>query len=304
MTDGRTPPADGRGRSFAGMTEGRFFLSRRHLFIIQVDPDHRLQRPKSLPETVAKPDENVYNKTSDILLKNTGGNISVARKPLLVQETKDKLIKLIEAEYQPGDRIPSEFVLAERFEVSRTTIREAIKQLCTQNVLKIKRGEGIYVTSNPGMTRDPLGMSFVESKRALRDIAELASILQPPLAALAATRATEEDIAEMERVHQEFMDFYETMDQTDEAQIDQARKMESQFHDLLLKACHNEAITRMSSVFSVMLEATTVNKLEVVQISAKYHGKLLEAIKERNPVLAEQTMMLHMSLNAEAAYRD
>lgn len=223
----------------------------------------------------------------------------MVKKQSLVETVTEQLANMIQEEFSPGYRIPSEFELAERFNVSRSTVREAIKQLCTRNVLEIRRGDGTFVTDVPGLMNDPLGLSFVDSGQAMKDLAELAWIFQPPIAALAATRATESDIALLEEKHNAFMAALETLDEADEEQINHARQLESEFHDLIMQSCHNVAISRMSSVFSLLLQSAPVNKLAVIKISAKYHGRLLSAIKDGNSVLAEQTMMLHMSLNAD-----
>ncbi|TWH51894.1 FadR/GntR family transcriptional regulator [Sporomusa sp. KB1] len=72
---------------------------------------------------------------------------------------------LLKKELSPGDRLPDERTMAIQFGVSRTSIREAVKTLEANGVLVIKKALGIFVAENPGMSSDPLGMSFMQDKK-------------------------------------------------------------------------------------------------------------------------------------------
>ncbi|MBB4071385.1 FadR/GntR family transcriptional regulator, partial [Canibacter oris] len=66
----------------------------------------------------------------------------------VTDEAISKIKAMIHAgELSPGDRLPPEQELAERFGISRSALREAIKALATMRVLDVKRGDGTYVTS-------------------------------------------------------------------------------------------------------------------------------------------------------------
>lgn len=71
---------------------------------------------------------------------------------------------IIEKEMKSGDRLPSESALGEMFGVSRSTVREAIKLLIAENVVEIQRGKGTFVTLQPGLSKDPLGLEFANQK--------------------------------------------------------------------------------------------------------------------------------------------
>ena len=60
---------------------------------------------------------------------------------------------IINNEYSPGDKIPSENELAKQFNVSRLTVRQATSQLIQEGFLRSKRGEGTFVTENEGLIR-------------------------------------------------------------------------------------------------------------------------------------------------------
>ena len=69
--------------------------------------------------------------------------------------------------FKPGDRLPNEYELAQRLGVGRSTVREAIKLLVSQNVLEIHRGNGTFVCEQTGVAADPLGLKFIPGKKKL-----------------------------------------------------------------------------------------------------------------------------------------
>ncbi|HLQ88035.1 MAG TPA: GntR family transcriptional regulator, partial [Enterococcus sp.] len=86
----------------------------------------------------------------------------------LVEQTTDRLLDLIkEKDYQVGDKLMNEYELAEALDVSRSTIREAVRSLATRNDLEVRQGSGTYISPKKGVSEDPLGFSLV------KDVAKL-----------------------------------------------------------------------------------------------------------------------------------
>ena len=71
--------------------------------------------------------------------------------------------QIICGNWQVGSQIPPEQELMQTFDVSRITIREAIKTLVSRDVLEIRRGCGTFVSAVPGLSDDPLGLRFIAS---------------------------------------------------------------------------------------------------------------------------------------------
>lgn len=70
-----------------------------------------------------------------------------------------------------------------------------MKLLASRNIVTIRQGSGTYVASSPGMVEDPLGFLFIGDKEKLvHDLLEVRFLLEPSIAAMAATHATDEDI--------------------------------------------------------------------------------------------------------------
>lgn len=118
--------------------------------------------------------------------------------PQLVSEEIEKLIVL--GEFKPGDRLPSEYELAQRLGVGRSTVREATKALVSRNILEVHRGNGTFVCEQTGLVQDPLGLRFQPDKKRLGlDLCEVRLMIEPEIAALAAQKATEEELLECRR---------------------------------------------------------------------------------------------------------
>ena len=126
-------------------------------------------------------------------------------KRTLGQKTEDRLMKFILDEpIQVGEKIPNEYELTERFQVGRSTVREAVKELVSRGVLEVRRGDGTYVISTSYMENDVLGFGSVQDKYQLAmDLFEVRLMFEPEIVMLACKNATEEQIKEAERLCKE-----------------------------------------------------------------------------------------------------
>ena len=114
----------------------------------------------------------------------------------LPQKISDDIIALIlEENLKPGDKLPNETILSQRLDVGRSSLREAMKLLASRNIVTVRQGSGTYIATSPGMVEDPLGFIFIDNKQKLvQDLLEVRFLLEPSIAAMAATRADEKDI--------------------------------------------------------------------------------------------------------------
>ena len=100
--------------------------------------------------------------------------------------------------FQKGDKLPSERELSEKMEVSRTSIREAIRVLETMGVVESRQGEGTFVCSNINSSFiEPLSMIFMLNNGEPKDILELRKIIELETVRLAAQRGSDEDLEEL-----------------------------------------------------------------------------------------------------------
>ena len=122
-------------------------------------------------------------------------NLSSEEKSLPQKISEDIIELILEENLQPGDKLPNETILSERLNAGRSSVREAMKLLASRNIVTIRQGSGTYVASSPGMVEDPLGLTFIGNKQKLiNDLLEVRFLLEPSIAAMAATHADKIDI--------------------------------------------------------------------------------------------------------------
>ena len=102
--------------------------------------------------------------------------------------------------FQPGTKLPPERSLAEQLKVGRPAVREGIKALCILDVLESRRGDGTYVKSLSALNAGwPAKVEMFEGEFAALDLLEVRKMLEPAAARLAATRADEVRLRQIER---------------------------------------------------------------------------------------------------------
>src|SRR5215472_15074118 len=106
-----------------------------------------------------------------------------------------------EGKLKSGDKLPPERDLAERFRVSRASVREALRALESMSLIEIRLGEGTFVRGGSvDSLVEPLALVILAEREAVEDLFEARRLLEPPIAELAARRSTKEEIEEMERI--------------------------------------------------------------------------------------------------------
>src|SRR6202166_963570 len=114
----------------------------------------------------------------------------------IVQQVEDSILK---GQLKPGDQLPAERELAQRFGLSRTAVREAVKALREKGLVEAYSGRGTFVTDGTSQAiRQSLDLMMkIGQPEGSTQLAEVRAILEPEIAGLAATRAEEQDIAAM-----------------------------------------------------------------------------------------------------------
>jgi GntR family transcriptional repressor for pyruvate dehydrogenase complex len=147
-------------------------------------------------------------------------------------------------ELAPGERLPPEQELADRLGVSRGSLREAVRALSQINVLDVRRGDGTYVTSlAPSELLSGLvfALELIQTKD-LDEVVEVRQLLQPPAAALAAQRVTDEQLAQMHEV------FDQLAASTDP---DEIARLHDRFGSLVYAASGNETLSSILRVLQL-----------------------------------------------------
>jgi GntR family transcriptional regulator, transcriptional repressor for pyruvate dehydrogenase complex len=197
---------------------------------------------------------------------------------------------IAEGKLKGGDRLPPERDLAEKFVVSRTSVREALRALESLGLVEIRPGEGTFVRQvSIDSLVEPLALLMVSQREAIGELFEARHLLEPSLAALAATRATPEEIQEMERILEE---------QAKEVAAGRTGlAQDAQFHAAIGAAAHNRAITRIAHAIMDLLTQSREESLNTPgrpTRSHQDHRQVLAAITRRDAEGARKAMLDHI----------
>lgn len=191
---------------------------------------------------------------------------------------------------KPGDRLPAERELAQALCVGRSAVREAMRALESLGIVEARAGEGTFVAALAGSQgRDPITATLFQAWSMQRKLFEVRRLLEPGLAALAARRATEDQIEKLRAVLSE----QETYLQQGETGV----KQDTTFHFLIAEATGNEVLLRIVDSLMELLSKTRETSLDRgdrPDQSLKQHRAILDAIESRDSVAAERSMREHV----------
>lgn len=194
----------------------------------------------------------------------------------LSDEIAEKIKGLIlEGAWVRGQRLPAERELAERFGVSRPSLREAIRSLVTVGLLYTRHGGGTYVSETVGASfRDPLQSVLLSSPDAQRDLLEFRYMVEGACSYYAALRATSADRARIKQAYDVLKSFYD-----DPTQIDQSAEQaaDTHFHLVIAESSHNAILLHtMRNTYEVLGESVQVNFAGVYPDGHGVRGDLLK----------------------------
>ena len=119
----------------------------------------------------------------------------------LPERVADKLREMIiQDSLKTGAKLPAEAELMERFGVSRSTVREAVKILQTEHIVDIRQGQGTFLCAMPGLASDPLGLRFADQEELIAQLLETRLLIEPSVAALAAVRRQDKQLVAMKNL--------------------------------------------------------------------------------------------------------
>jgi GntR family transcriptional repressor for pyruvate dehydrogenase complex len=197
--------------------------------------------------------------------------------------------EIAEGGWMPGDQLPPERQLSERFQVSRASVREAIRALESTGLVKTRSGGGTYVSSSTEVLLSPLASAILQQKDILQDIFETRKLIEPEIAALAALRADPEEIARMEEILEEQAQQI--------AEGETGVEADTAFHSLLAQTTKNKIFVKLDDTLMDSLRETRERSLQVhgrPAHSLAGHREILNAIRAKDPARARRAMLEHL----------
>lgn len=214
------------------------------------------------------------------------------RRAKLSEQTSDRLYEMIveEHRYAPGSKLPNENELSEELQVSRTTLREAISFLVTQDLLEVRRGKGTFVTEQlPAKGLDLTSLANMRSRVRAEDLFEMRLIFEPATVALACQRATDEELKQIEKKA-----LY--VEEAAAANGDWPLA-DQEFHWAIIKASHNEYMRRLYPIINGAVNEIvqiSQNRKHMQETALADNRLILEFLLQRDEVGAKHAMSIHM----------
>ena len=209
---------------------------------------------------------------------------------MLSQSIADTILSMItiEKRFTAGDKLPNENELSAELNVSRTTLREAIRILVAYNILEIQRGRGTFVTQKALEQEPDLGQ-LSDIKVNAKDLYEMRLIFEPEAAYLAAVRGTD---AEIKRI----LEFGERIEQEIKAGQDRTDN-EHSFHKAIAQATHNEFMNQLMPIlYQAIDKGATLSAMSQKSVSDTVddHRLIMDFLEQRNAEGAKNAMRIHI----------
>ncbi|MGL5436660.1 MAG: FadR/GntR family transcriptional regulator [Lachnospiraceae bacterium] len=220
--------------------------------------------------------------------------MSKINKQSLAEKTADTILNMIYCEnYAVGSKLPGEYELADKLEVGRNTLRQAIRILVDRNILEVQRGSGTFVSQRMGLGDDPLGLSHTYDRRKMvEDLIQLRILIEPKMAALAAQNATAGESSRLLEICEEM----EILFQHQESYL----LKDLEFHALVAAASRNLVVSSIiPSIHQALLLQRTISKDLLGEKTLELHHNIAKAIKEHRSSDAYDYMLAHLMQNNE-----
>ena len=222
--------------------------------------------------------------------KNLTAKLKTINRTRIYEEIASQIKDLIDdGGLQSGDQLPPERDLAAAFNVSRHSVREAIRSLEKENVLESRAGSGTFVMlGNRQAVADYLAGAVLEEKDRLAEIFEIRVMLEPQVAAMAAENATRKDINKL-------ADLYARQLTAESRQS--LIKLDQDFHLALAKSTGNKALCGIIQGMNDLLSQTRLEgtgNTDRTKKSLEWHGMIVQAIAAGDAGKAENAMREHL----------
>jgi GntR family transcriptional repressor for pyruvate dehydrogenase complex len=208
----------------------------------------------------------------------------------VIDQIKDMIDKGI---LRKGDKLPSERVLVEQLNISRTSIREALRALEVIGLIECRQGEGNYIKASfQDNLFEPLSIMFMLEESNSDDIWELRKIMEVEASGLAAKKITSEQLRELKAITQKFMD---CKDENVDVEIDK------EFHYKIAECSGNRLIFNILKTVSTLVDHFIKDARKLIllkpgnkEILYAQHIEIYSSIEKRSSADARQAMRVHL----------
>ncbi len=191
---------------------------------------------------------------------------------------------------EPGDRLPPERELADRFKASRSSVRDALRVLEQMGLIETRHGDGNYIrTVTPEEITEPLAVLLLQSREQMRELWEVRGVVEPAVAEFAAERMSRDELEELRAIVEE-----------QERQVEHGAtglEQDTAFHYGIAQAARNPVMLRVIDTMMDLLRASRERSLQRgdrPRHSVAGHRRILEALRAGDPAAARAAMLQHL----------
>lgn len=204
--------------------------------------------------------------------------------------------QLIDGRWTAGERLPSENELAEMFNVSRITIRQALQKLKALGLIETHSGAGSYVKNvDISDTFNELKPILYIGNVTTDNILEFRRMIDTECIRIATVRAKESDLRRLDKI-------YEKMKEAQQAgDVKRFSKYDMKFHQEVVKMTSNPLMVKTYAILSDVLNVALQDIIDKMRFerAVEYHAKMLDAMHRRDPEEAAKYMAEHINAAKE-----
>ena len=209
-----------------------------------------------------------------------------------------EILELIRSKkLRPGDKLPAERELATQMGISRPSLREALRALAIMNVVEIRQGDGVYIsTLKADELVEHLEFVFSLDDSTVIQLFEARKIIEPGAAKIAAIKANKEDIDCLKVLGAKSTQYLDQLDKF--AEVDMA------IHCKIVEIANNPFLSRINSSLTILSRASRNQTGRVPGVMAqtvKDHNEIIRAIVQHSPEDAYRAMVQHL-MNVESGF--
>jgi DNA-binding FadR family transcriptional regulator len=214
--------------------------------------------------------------------------------------------EILRGDYEPGDSISSEAALIERFDVSRPTLREALRLLESQQLISVRRGSHrgpVASLPDAALTARGFAMLLQLRKGTVADIYQFRMIFEPVAARMAAENASDEEIAELGEILE--------AEYAAREDFSAFTLLAWRFHSQLVRMSGNHAMALVAETFEQISRRHAAEYMSAVSdtegqslLSYRAHVRLVELLSKRRGKDAERFWTRHMAAAGEKLLAD
>ncbi len=198
---------------------------------------------------------------------------------------------ILQQAFLPGDKLPSEREMAISFGVSRSVIRQALAILKEKELIEVRLGDGTYAKFQaPVSVIAPLAKLLTEERKEIVDPIEVRSLLEPQIARLAAQRASNQDVEELDQ-------FIESQKNLIIAENFMPMELDTAFHLRIAQSTGNLILVHvLESIFNLVEKSRilSLSNERSLKLSLEWHENIVKGIRKKDGEMAYVAMQHHI----------